>query len=480
MKKTMLIATTIIFLATNTNAIAKGSAPHEVAHYQERSLERLSSRAGVYPESLEGFYSSLQSRPRLQFNELTCLQYLDNSDRNAFLNCMAQLGKTSLTAEMGKQLFLKRAELLQESSTRENVQNLALIGFVEDLVRDNLRSKGHSATWITRQGYQRYNNKNDFQFKDGDVVIGLGNSSISSMISQINNTPSRYSHAFIVRVRNGKMTTVESLIETGVEEFPLQHLLDDPYNQLTVLRWKSSANRATITRAASDWALAAAKRKAPYDIEMDFDEDYAIYCSELIVKAYAHATGMNPREILNDFSTVKSKKAFEFAQNLGVEKEVYASPGDIFNSPYFEVVAEYRKPGDLMKAWELYLMGDLFFERIEQGYQVFPDPLYTGLPIAVWIAQLLPSIFHEDARLIPKSIGPWAMSIMATAELKIYNIAMKAFTDNNGGSRSLLTHSPWAVQGIFEYEMDRHITLRSSFHIPKKKEKRPGPPHRRR
>ncbi len=433
--------------------------------YHLQSLKTLASKGGVTPERLEEFWFSLAKEPRTRESAAKCVSEIAPSTRarDAFLDCVGERGSVALSGDLGHALFVLRSKLVQSTPTRETLRTLSLVTWTEDLVREAQRRTGRSASWLQRgKGYLKGSAKTDFDFQDGDVVVGLGDSSISSLISQITNTPSRYSHAFIVRKRAGKITTVESLVETGVREFPLSHLLKDPYNQLTVLRWKDNASRARIAARASNWAAGVATRKAPYDMKMDFSEDHAIYCSELIVKAYAKATGLKPKDLVRYQSRIDSQRVFKFANLLGVSNTVFFSPGDLFNSPYFEVVADYRKPGDLMKAWELYLMGDLFIERLESGYKVTPGPIFTTVPMAVWLGQLLPSTFHEDARLIPRSIGPYAMSVMATTQIWIYDHALEDLK-RSLGTRSLLEHPPWKMRGELERSMNRHMVIRESF-----------------
>jgi hypothetical protein len=431
--------------------------------YHNKSLHKLANKAGVAPQELENLYFSLGKAPQTSQSSAPCVASLENnqSSRERFLDCLGARGNRALSADLGRSLFKKRLRLLAQSPTSSRVRTLALVTYIEDLVRENLRNQGRPMSWITPSGYLRGFEQTDFAFEDGDVVVGLGNSSLSSLISQITNTPSRYSHAFIVRKRAGKMTTLESLVETGVKEFPLKHFSKDPYNQLTVLRWKGG-NRRQVAASASDWAKSFADREAPYDMEMDFSEDEKIYCSELIVKAYARATGVSPERLFTHQSKITSQAVRNFAGLMGVKKSVFFSPGDLFNTDYFEVVADYRKPGDLMRSWELYLMGDLFMERINGGHRVVPGPIYTSLPLAVWVGQLLPSIFHEDARLIPRSIGPYAMSVMATTETKIYKPAIRHFY-RASETRNLLDNPLWRVRGEFERAMDTKAAIYTSF-----------------
>lgn len=437
--------------------------------YQQKSLESLAHKGGVEAEQFESFFEAMKTSPRLSpiFRPEACAKYLqvESLKPSAFLNCLKPYGRNALSASLVDSLFRVRAQTLKLAPTMQRHQTLALMGYVQDLALEKLREDGENAVWTTQEGLSDDDEKMDFDFQDGDVVIGMGNSSISSLISQTNATPTRYSHAFIVRKRAGEITTVESLIQTGVESFPLQHFIDDPYNQLTVLRWKNEEERAAFAKIASDWAQEAADRKAPYDMAMDFTEDEKIYCSELIVKAYAHASGVPSKEILPHFSRVRSDAAFVHANTLGVQKKVFAAPADLLGSPYFEIVADYRKPGDLMRSWELFLMGDLFMERLDMGYEVIPGPIHTGIPLVVWMTQLLPSLVHEDMRLIPQGIGPHALGVMATTERFIYKAAFKKF-EQEYGSRSLLDYSPWEMRGRYEEFLDQNIDASSVFRIP--------------
>jgi uncharacterized protein YycO len=482
MNKILLSLSMLCFLVSHP-LLAMGAKMSRNA-YEQSSLEHLAQRGGVDPDTLDSFYQSLQNTTLFISNKeaaLNCLNLLRDfrQARNDLLDCLSIYGRGGLSPELGHALFVERAERLQNESSLESIQSSALVGFLEDLVREKMRLDGHAATWVHRDhGYLKGHQKTDFEFQDGDVVIGLGNSSISSLISQITNTPSRYSHAFIVRIREGQFTTVESLVQTGVREFPLEHLIKDPYNQLTVLRWKNTHDRAQVTRIASDWAQQKALEKTPYDMGMDMENYDKIYCSELIIKAYSHATGLSYDKLSTHRSRMEDDKVYNFAKLIGVSAREYVAPGDLFNSEYFEVVADYRQPSELMRAWDLYLMGDLFIERLKKNHQVVPGPLFTTVPMAAWIAQLLPSLFHSDARLLPESIGPYAMSVMATTELHIYNNVINGM-NKQLSSRSLLDHSPWQMRGAMEKSLDTHSVVQISFPIPQNKKRRIGHNNRR-
>jgi hypothetical protein len=248
----------------------------------------------------------------------------------------------------------------------------------------------------------------------------------------------------MVRVRNGQRTTLESLIETGVREFPWKHFSKDQYNTLTVLRWKNPATRAAVSRRASDAAYAYAKKGIDYDTSIDLDSDHKMFCTELVVKSYLDGSGEAQSRISPNQVVVRSEPAFRHVKNLGVTNRTFVAPGDLLNSDLFEVVGEYRRTEDLYKSWKLFLMGDVFLERIEEGYVVSPGLFYTMLPIAVWLGQLIPSMFHEDLRLLPKSLGPAAFAVTATVEKSIYEPAFK--TAERKGAPNVFNTSLWSYR----------------------------------
>ncbi|MDX9731043.1 MAG: YiiX/YebB-like N1pC/P60 family cysteine hydrolase [Bdellovibrionales bacterium] len=402
------------------------------------ALENLSARGGVEPQAFQRFFDAVSktvSGTTANADELddlgsvACFERFDDTDgrRTEAIECLTAYGAQGLHGALFDRLIEIHIPRMSRLPTEEMLKSLALLNYLEDLVRARLTLNGKQAHWyVPGAGFLASGSKEEFDFQDGDVVLGLGNSSISSLISQVTNPPGRYSHAFIVRVRDGKPTTVESLIETGVEEFPWSHFQKDKYNTLTVIRWKDATTRAAVTRRASDAAYEFAQKKIGYDTAIDLDSDKKMFCTELIVKAYMDASGETQSRILPHKAVVRSEPAFQHIQNLGVMNRTFVAPGDLLNSDLFEVVGEYRRTEDLFKSWKIFLMGDVFLDRIEDGYVVHPGLFYSVLPLAAWIVQILPSIFHEDLRLLPKSFGPGSFAVTATVEKSIYERIFKA------------------------------------------------------
>lgn len=471
MKK--LIRLTIVFVYTTVYLMTSGGpawgASKASLNGSETSFRYLAARAGVEPEALEEYFASLARALKgsgveaASANAGFCLnEFADSTPvRTRVLRCLTPLGLSALDESFFARLFELRKERVTHDRDFESNRSLGLIAYLEDLTRENLHRLGRPAGWyIAGRGFLKSDEQMAFPFEDGDIVLGLGNSSLSSLITQVTDPQGRYSHAFLVRVRDGRLTTLEALVETGVREFSRDHFKNDLYNHLTVLRWKDPVTRETTARRASDIAREFARRRVPYDSSIDLDNDQKMFCTEVIVRAYADATGLNASELLPHFAHVRSEEAFDYVKNLGVSNRDFVSPGDLFASRHLETVADYRRVSDLYRAWKLYLMGDVFLERIERGYTVKPGPLYALVPIVVWVAQLLPSLFIEDARLIPKSMGPGSLAIMASAEKKIYKPAL-AHADRKAGGRSLLQTSLWDYRGRLNEHLDEDFTARS-------------------
>lgn len=428
-------------------------------------LEGIAARGGVEPAAFQNFFDAVSKtatadNKTIELGSASCLSRFDdtNARRTEAVECLTRFGASGLHAALFDRVMAAHIPRMSQLPSEEMLKSLALLNYLEDLIRARVTLIGQQAHWyVPGQGFLKSGSKEDFKFEDGDIVLGLGNSSISSLISQVTNPPGRYSHAFMVRVRNGQPTTVESLIETGVEEFPWKHFVKDNYNTLTVIRWKNPANRAQVTRAASDMAYEFAQKKIGYDTEIDLDSDSKMFCTELVVKSYMKASGESESRLLPHKAVVRSELAFRHVQNLGVMNRTFVAPGDLLNSDLFEVVGEYRRTEDLFKSWKLFLMGDVFLERIEENYVVTPGLFYTTLPVAAWLIQLLPSMFHEDLRLIPKSFGPASFAVTATVEKSIYATAFRLA--DTGDEPNLLKTSLWDYRALLRSSIEKNRAM---------------------
>jgi hypothetical protein len=442
---------------------------------KQESLEHLAGRAGVSPFRLESFFKTLQEttlQPR-DSNEypsvVSCSTALNSNfeARNQYLECLEHSALV-FDAESFAELMQFRARYGSKGSAIELEKTLALIAFLEDLARSQKVARGEPASWFSKdEGFLQGSGYLDYEFQDGDIVLGLGNSSLSSLISQITDPKSRYSHAFLIKKGpDGKISTIESLVETGVKEFPQSHLLSDHYNQLTVLRWKDPATRSVVTARAMAFAQKAADRRLKYDSEIDLDDDKRMFCTELVAKAYVEGAGVRMDEILPSLARITNDRVFRFVSKLGVSNRDVVSPGDLMNSPHFEIVADWRRSGDLFRSWELYLMGDLLLGRIANGWTLKSDPALFLMPLPILMLQTLPGLLHSDLRLLPESIGAGGFAMIGTTELHIYRPAIRLA--NRVLERNLLQSSPWELRASLEHGLNTNRASRTYLKPPRR------------
>jgi hypothetical protein len=482
MRKTRSIILGLAALSTSSVWAAGASAPAQDA--LDRARTDLARFGGVSERALLEFRARVSggdSDISLMKPSVDCAAlFADNDEaRTRFLECLAEQGSDGLNERLFGRLFELRVARAERVPTAEERRSLSLLAYVEDLARaaENRRKQG--GFWFVRgQGYMSGRDYLDFPFEDGDVVLGLGNTSLSSTIAAATNPRSRYSHGFVVRKTAAGITTLEALVETGVREFPREHWEADKYQVLTVLRWKDAAQRARIAARASEIALDYARKKTPYDIRIDVRDDSKIFCTELVALAYSKAAGLTVDEYLPSLSRVRSDKAFDYMKQVGVRNREVVAAGDILNSPYMEVMAEWRRADELDRAWKLWLFGDLFYERLERGYTIRPDPVLATAPAAAWVLQLFPSLVYADARVLPASISPWALSVMGTLELHIFRPSVSYFEEQVQKGRAFADFDVADMRAAFDHAFDHHGLIPSVLSDRKTAPRPPKPPHR--
>jgi hypothetical protein len=459
--------------AAFSSAASSDSLDAEVKN--RSALVESSHLAGVSADVLDSFFRSTKASYPSSMGSVevahSCLENVrgmlrqNEMGRDNLLLCLESYGANGMKERFFQELFEIRVSLSTINSNYSVGKSLTLYAWLLDMSREFIHQEERDATWYVRgAGFlKNVRHKRGYQFQNGDVVIGVGNSSISALISQVSAPQSRYSHAFLVKVdEDNGFTTLESLIETGVKEFPASDFDKSKYNLLTVLRLKPEVkNRDIAIQKAVQYAVEAAKRKAGYDAEMDLDSDDKIFCSELIVRGYMEGLGVALEAFLPFTSSVRSEQAFAFISKLGVVSQKFATPADLMNSDYLEVVAEYRPQDNLLRAWEIYALGNMFLGDIENGKILKNDVLYSSLSLPVILLQLLPSLLFEDARLIPKSMSREAFASVATMDKRVFTPAWKKTTANGlQGRKGIVEMSPWALISEYRKSLESARTRR--------------------
>lgn len=455
-------------------------------------------RTGADTNTAERFFLSLKKKQTsAKVNTKKCVDLLDNNSvaRKEFLECLSSLGKNALTLELLNQLSpFKYDQIQAEEYDQPKKQTAALISWIEDLIRENLKQNNQNTYWYSLEDKKFLSGTNwiDFPFQDGDLLLSMGSSSISALIPNTTNPMRKYAHAFMVRVRDGKKVVVESLIEKGVIWSDLADHADVPMANVAVLRLKNKALRKTLSPKASDIAFSYADKKSwqevvaskkkkgggktPYNIKMDWSEKEKLFCNQLIATSFAEADGKRtPESLVTKSSRIRSEALLDYLKQIGVSvpniQTDLPSPGDFLASDDFEVVAEFRDSNDLYRGWEMLTMGDLFAERLEAGYEVkVPKGKAFIIHGFGWsldkVAKFIGFISHTELGLFPDALNARSIALLATQEMDIFGEVWKIsekYRKGFGTPRSVLDVPPWTMATWFSYAIENSPRVRRSF-----------------
>jgi hypothetical protein len=458
-------------------ASAKGAKKPDTAQafvqYEKESLNRFASMVGVSPNGIRGFQDKVRQSSGVGSvgrSELkNCVQKIDNNleSRNSFLGCLQDIGRSSLNEELMFQIEEKITDLLPRQGNSQIQKTLFLLSYVSDLIRENRIAQKRHAHWFDMDhGFVAGTHHSQYSFEHGDIGLAMGNTSISAMISQVTAPQAKFSHAFWVKeLDDGSLRTIESEVQSGVREYEsFNHYSDYPYNEVWVTRWNGK-NKNKILADAVSWASNKAEEKTPYDFSMDMSEDKKIFCSELVVSALTHATGMSVNDLIPTISKVKTAPIFNYIGRLGIRNQNIPSPADLAGSSKLDVMVKYRNADSLIREWELYMMGDVMVDRLNRGAKFHEAPEFAVIPLPVYLLQLFPSLLSSELRLIPKQIDPEKIAVMATTEIKLFRPAIKYFRSGAGEDPSLLQVSPWYLRAALDYWVDNSSAGRR--HLPR-------------
>ena len=457
-----------------------GRHPRDV--HEAASRVRLAARLGVTEAALERLYAALAApdagTPSAAARaDVERLPVDTDAARTAWVTALAAAGPAVLDADLFAAVFDRRIALNRELpiDDPERGRTLVLLAFVEDLIRDRRVQQGLPAAWYDRAGGFLDGDTHDaFAYADGDILLVLGGSSVSSLITQATTPQRRFSHALMLRIRDGDFRTLESLIETGAVSYDRERFAKAGINAVQVLRWHEPAARTAMARAASDRAQRFVDERRPYDPAMDLGDPRRLFCSELVARAYHEASGLPLEAFIPASARVRSDAVLAYLKNIGVRQSVMISPGDLTSSPRLEVVAEFRDVGSLFRLWELMLMGDVFVERLEAGYRFRPR-LWSELTatlagtgdLLLRVPSTIPGI---DLSLIPASLTTRALAYLMTQEKILYAVAYREAARLTGMDETarMSTVIPWVYRGALSYAIQEHPRLRSVLRPPRR------------
>lgn len=457
-----------------------------IEEHEEASKKRFLMRMGLSDTVLAQAESYFADRaqgknPQAGGHQASeCIADLNDTDskRNQFFLCVLLANPKSLDTEFFSLINgEKNNRVRSREVSPEAEKTIAFLAYLEDLVRAVLHKQGQSASWYSNaeKKFMNWEDFHDFPFEDGDVVLSMGGSWISGMITQSTYPQKKYSHAFMVRVDENGFRTMEAIIESGVISKSFKKFKKEELNGLLVLRWQDEATRKQIAPKAADLAMEWVDKNVAYDIEMDMQSEDKLFCSELVARAYSEAAGTPLDDFTAQVATVRSDAVFEILKLVGVTSREMTSPGDLVSSPQLEIVGEWRPQNRLLDLWEKIFMADVFIERLEMNFGVFPQWgqisswVVIGLDIPYWLGN---RIIGSDRNLIPASFDKASLQYVITIQKGIFDPAikdakrlMKKRSIVKDGS--LLSVAPWDLRGYLSYATQENFRVKSVFYDPK-------------
>ncbi len=450
----------------------KSGKKFTLKEHVEASLARSAEVFGVSALVLSNFFEALGSEASTTSSRSVIENCFKNfsdgvSSRDSLLNCLRPQGRGAL----GNDLFelvnsLRIPRLRNPKALHEEQRTLALMAYLQDLIRESQKSDKSQAAWYDNRSKTFLDDSSTtaFPYKTGDLVLTLGDSSVSSIISQCTFPIRKYSHALIMgRTADQSIEVYETLIETGSILQTQESFSKRALNSILVLRWKDASSG--VPEKAGAMAREMALAKIPYDPSMDFSEDEKLFCSEFVLKSFSKVSGVPLKDLNLGTSTIRSDRVFAYLQQLGVNQRNFPSPGDLLSSPYFEIVAEYRNDRDLIYLWGMMAMADVWMERLDQGFRLHRTMMSRIKSRIGAMTDLVGGLIGTDWNLLPESLSPAAAATIMTQEESFklaYNAAIKTLSQKFS-ERSLLEIPLWEIRGHLSYALQEDAKLRIRF-----------------
>ena len=185
----------------------------------------------------------------------------------------------------------------------------------------------------------------DVRVHSGDILVSRGGAPTSALIARGNDYPGNFSHVALVYVDDeGHFETIESHIEVGAVVAGLERYEEDGKLRVMLLRPRAELKPGAFGNAAAEHARERVMSgHVPYDFEMNFDDDAAMFCSEVAYDAY------DSQDIFlwRGLTTTSSEGTARWLSRFGVRRFETLGPSDLEYDPQLVVVAEWRDPETL-------------------------------------------------------------------------------------------------------------------------------------
>jgi len=187
----------------------------------------------------------------------------------------------------------------------------------------------------------------------GDILVSRGGAPTSALIARGNDYAGAFSHVSLLHVdpATGAGCLIQALIEKGVVVTPLEEYSHDRRLRFMVLRPRAdlpivAADPQTPHKAAALALKEATARHIPYDFAMDYRDQSALFCSEVVSAAYERC-GIR---LWMGMTHISSPTIVAWLGSLGARHFETQEPADLEYDPQLRVVAEWREAPALWQA----------------------------------------------------------------------------------------------------------------------------------
>lgn len=241
---------------------------------------------------------------------------------------------------------------------------------------DEKTLRGFSGRNINTLVNPAFDTGHDLDFQSGDLLLMRGMHHNSAAIARIGDVDSQFSHLAIIHTdANGKQWVVEALIEDGAVVNPLSETLHHGLGRCVLFRHRDkqlAARAAALIHDVVRRSNESGGRRIWYDFTMELAGDKELFCSKLVRKAFALASG--EALLLPTFTTRFDMTNRDFVDRIGVTARETFAPADIELEPCFDLVAEWQdyRVTSRLRLQDL-LMDRLFLWMDEHDYRFRED-----------------------------------------------------------------------------------------------------------
>jgi hypothetical protein len=252
----------------------------------------------------------------------------------------------------------------------------------------------------------------DVRVHSGDILLSRGGAPTSALIARGSDFANTFSHAALAHVdpETGVATVVESLIETGSVLTTAEEYLANKKHKILVLRLRPDHpalrdDPMLPHRAATRMLERLRDAHVPYDFAMEWSDDSAMFCSEVVHHAYRWE-GVDLWPIR---SAMTSPGLVRWLSAMGVREFETLVPSDLEYDAQLRAVAEWRDADALMEYRLDNAITDALLEEADLGadlgYRWYVLPVarllkgVSGVATTVGATPTIPRGMSPDAAL---------------------------------------------------------------------------------